>query len=308
MLLSFATLAVLAARLEFVVPDAGYSLRDGLPAVQVLSLHQDRYGALWAGTTAGLAQLGGPVIRVYGPDQGLARSAVFAIEEEPSGAIVVGTAGGIARLAGDRFEPVALPAAARELAVRRLVRTRDGTLWALAGDRTLLRQVGSQWQNVGIDGALAFEAQDFAIDETGVLWLATRSHGLLRLKPAGTRFQKAGEFTPGPGAGAIDHVAARAGRVYFTSARGLSMLTSTKDARDMKVKTWPFSGRDGIGHRAIAVGGDGRVGHATVEIPSVGTDRVRVRVARAGFAAPRIAPGGVGRAVGVRCRVESSRS
>ncbi len=122
-------------------PDANFSLREGLPAVQVLSPYQDRYGALWAGTTAGLAQLGGPSIRTFGPDEGLLRSAVFAIAEESSGAIVVGTAGGISRLTGGRFEPVSLPAVAAQLAVRRFARGQDGGLRALAGDRVLLRQI-----------------------------------------------------------------------------------------------------------------------------------------------------------------------
>ena len=58
MFTSLATALLLAAKLEFVVPDANFSLREGLPAVQVLSLYQDKYGALWVGTTAGLAQLG----------------------------------------------------------------------------------------------------------------------------------------------------------------------------------------------------------------------------------------------------------
>ena len=112
MLTSLASVLLLAAKLEYVVPDANFSLREGLPAVQVLSLHQDRYGALWAGTTAGLAQLGGPAIKTFGPEQGLSRAAISAIAEESSGALVVGTASGMFRLEGERFEPVTLPPAA----------------------------------------------------------------------------------------------------------------------------------------------------------------------------------------------------
>src|SRR6187401_2642063 len=105
MITSLATALFLAARLEFVVPDANFSLREGLPAVQVQSLYQDGYGALWVGTSAGLAQLGGPTIQVFGPERGLSRSTIFAIAEEPTGAMVVGTATGIFRQVGDRFEP-----------------------------------------------------------------------------------------------------------------------------------------------------------------------------------------------------------
>lgn len=257
MFTSFATALLLAAKLEFVVPDANFSLREGLPAVQVLSLYQDRYGALWAGTTAGLAQLGGPTIAAYGPEQGLSRSAVFAIAEEPSGAIVVGTASGISRLVGGRFEPVPLPAAAAQQAVRRFIHGRDGTLWALAGERFVLRHLGGEWSAVGIDGALAFEATDFAVDDRGALWLATRSHGLLRLAPMGTRFQKSAQFQAGPGAPiGIDHVAAFKERIFFTSARGLSMVSVEAGG---VVETMPFPRGAGAGHRSLAITAAGGV-------------------------------------------------
>lgn len=257
MFTSIATALLLAAKLEFVVPDANFSLREGLPAVQVLSLYQDTYGGLWAGTTAGLAELGGPAIRSFGPEVGLARSAVFAVSEEPSGSIVVGTAGGISRLVGDRFEPVSLPPSAAQLAVRRFYRAENGALWALAGDRTLLRHFSGQWVALGIDGALAFEATDFAVDEGGAVWLATRNHGLLRLTQAGTRFQKSAQFQAVPGAvTAIDHVAVWRNKVFFTSSRGLSMVSV---AAGGAVDTVPFPRGIGAGHRALAVTEAGRV-------------------------------------------------
>ena len=257
MFTSLATALLLAARLEFVVPDASFSLREGLPAVQVLSLYQDTYGGLWAGTTAGLAQLGGPTIRTFGPEQGLSRSAVFAIAEEPSAGIIVGTAGGMFRLVGDRFVPVELPSVAPQTVVRRFVRARDGTLWALMGDRTLLRYFSGEWHAVGIDGALAFEAADFAIDDTGALWLATRNHGLIRLIVEGTRLRKSGQFqAESDGLVAIDHVVGFRGKIYFTSARGLSVVSLLTGA---VVQTTPFPEGAGAGHRTLAVTPEGRV-------------------------------------------------
>ncbi len=257
MFTSLATALLLAAKLEFVAPDANFSLREGLPAVQVLSLYQDRYGALWAGTTAGLAQLGGPAIAAYGPEEGLARSAVFAVAEESSGAIVVGTAGGISRLVGGRFEPVPLPLAAAQQGVRKFARSRDGSLWALAGDRLLLKQTAGQWSAVGIDGALAFEASDFAIDDIGAVWLATRNHGLLRLTASGTRLQKSAQFQANDHAStAIDHVMATKDKVFFTSTRGLSMVSVSAGG---VVETTPFPPRVGAGHRSLAVARSGAV-------------------------------------------------
>lgn len=261
MLTSLATAFLLAAKLEFVVPDANFSVREGLPAVQVLSLYQDKHGGLWAGTTAGVAQLGGPVIRTFGSQQGLSRSAVAAIAEEPSGSLVVGTAGGIFRLVGDRFEAVALPPAAAQAGIKRFVLADDGALWALAGERILLRHAAGAWNEVGIDGALAFEANDFAVDASGSMWLATRNHGLLRLSRAGTRFRKSAEFHPAADAVVpIDHVAARGGRIYFTSSRGVS---SVEMATPEAVLTRPFPEGASVGERALSVTSSGRVFVAT---------------------------------------------
>jgi diguanylate cyclase (GGDEF)-like protein len=261
MFTSLATALLLSAKLEFVAPDANFSVREGLPAVQVLSLYQDKHGGLWAGTTAGVAQLGGPVIRTFGAPQGLSRSEVSAIAEEPSGSLVVGTAGGIFRLVGDHFEAVALPTAAVQAGVKRFVQAGDGTLWALAGERILLRHMGGAWDEVGIDGALAFEANDFAVDEAGAMWLATRNHGLLRLSRAGTRFRKSAEFHPEPGVVVpIDHVSARGGKIYFTSSRGVSsVVAGSKDA----VLTRPFPEGASAGERALSVTAAGRVFVAT---------------------------------------------
>lgn len=261
MLTSIASVLLLAARLDFVVPDANFSLREGLPAVQVLSLHQDRYGALWAGTTAGLAQLGGPTIKTFGPEQGLSRAAISAIAEESSGALVVGTASGMFRLEGERFEPVTLPPAAAELGVKRFARAPDGGLWALAGERILLRQLGDAWHIVGIDEALAFEASDLAVDEGGAIWLATRNHGLLRLSSVGTRLRRSGQFQASREASSpLEHVIAARGKVYFTSPRGLSILSVSAGGA---VDTVPFP--DGItsGHKALTVTPAGQVYVAT---------------------------------------------
>lgn len=261
MFTSLAIAFLLAAKLEFVAPDANFSLREGLPAVQVLSLYQDKHGGLWAGTTAGVAQLGGPVIRTFGSQQGLSRSAVSAIAEEPSGSLVVGTAGGIFRLVGDHFEAVALPPAAAQAGVKRFVLAGDGTLWALAGERILLRHTGGAWQEVGIDGALAFEANDFAIDGAGTLWLATRNHGLLRLSRAGTRFRKSAEFQAAPGAVVpIDHVAAQGGKIYFTSSRGVSFVAAGAGG---EILTRPFPEGVSAGERALSVTSSGSVFVAT---------------------------------------------
>src|SRR5438105_2053966 len=86
--------------LRFAVADRVFGARDGLPAEQVLAVLQDHAGALWVGTTAGLARLSGPEIETFGLAQGLPSWVVTALEEGGDGTLFAGTDAGLARFDG----------------------------------------------------------------------------------------------------------------------------------------------------------------------------------------------------------------
>ena len=67
---------------------------EGLSSNRVLSIAQDRTGAIWVGTGAGLNRLEGGKLTAYGPADGLARGSIWAIQEDREGSLWIATDGG----------------------------------------------------------------------------------------------------------------------------------------------------------------------------------------------------------------------
>lgn len=80
-----------------------YDTRDGIPQIQVTSVHQDRAGYLWVGTYGGLARCNGREFTVFGYDSGLSTSYINVVDCDSEGVVWVGTARGLCRMAGGRF-------------------------------------------------------------------------------------------------------------------------------------------------------------------------------------------------------------
>lgn len=256
-----------AEPLSFVVADRAIGVSDGLPAAQVLALHEDRAGAVWAGTTAGLARLGGPEIRVFGLADGLPRNVVYAIAESRAGTLVVGTLGGLARFDGRVFRRERGEAGA-DHRVRSLVRGPDGDLYALLGHDLVLRLHDDAWQTLALPKEPAIDAASLAVDAAGDVWLATRGHGLLRFGQApGALLLKASVVDGFPGGDAL-----------FVMADGAGVAAS---ARDAVLRLGPGAPRRVAlpagfddGHRTLARTPDGRLFVGTdAGVVEVGADR-----------------------------------
>jgi diguanylate cyclase (GGDEF)-like protein len=174
-----------AETLSFVVADRAMGVSEGLPAAQVLALHEDRSGAVWAGTTAGLARLGGAEIRVFGLADGLPRNVVYQVAEAPDGTLIVGTLGGLARFDGRSFRREAGEAGG-DRRVRSLVAGPGGELYALLGRDLILRLRGDTWQTLGLPRESALDVLSLAAGSDGDIWLATRTQGLQRFAQQGS--------------------------------------------------------------------------------------------------------------------------
>jgi ligand-binding sensor domain-containing protein len=84
-----------------------YSLAEGLPSSQVLSLMEDKLGYLWIGTFGGgLVRFDGRDFVTYTKKHGLIDNDVKAIAQDKSGNILVGTARGVSRFDGNKFVTV----------------------------------------------------------------------------------------------------------------------------------------------------------------------------------------------------------
>jgi diguanylate cyclase (GGDEF)-like protein len=98
-------LAGLGLLLSLLAPAAGeaplfrhYGGRDGLPQVQVLALHQDQAGFLWAATYGGLSRYDGLGFSSFSTADGLASNTVQAVTSEADGTVWAGMTRGLCAL------------------------------------------------------------------------------------------------------------------------------------------------------------------------------------------------------------------
>jgi len=170
----------------------------GAPDSEVTAIHSTSDGSVWVGTKAGLARWYGGAWRWYGGEDGLPSPIVQRMHGLPGGKMLVKTAGGPVIGKDARFElikgarslpgfedpelpwrppcagtPAQVPDAWHE--------GLGGEAWALVGS-WLFHRHGSRWHSVnwGPGSATDSEILSLAVDEAGIVWLGTRSHGLIR--------------------------------------------------------------------------------------------------------------------------------
>ncbi len=82
-----------------------YDTRDGIPQVQVLTVHQCDEGYIWLGTFGGLSRFNGRGFRHFSARDGLRSNYITALETDSTGHLWIATSSGLCRVAGrDRFE------------------------------------------------------------------------------------------------------------------------------------------------------------------------------------------------------------
>ena len=162
-------------RLRPAAPDC-YGRAEGLPGAAVRALAFDRGGALWAGTAAGVARLGGARFEVLSSAPAQALIAYGA-------GVLAGGEGAVIELPGGRpllERGAATPAG--ELA-RALVADRDGDLW-IGGVHLARRRAGALLLDVDREGRFGRDISALAEDGEGNLWIGTRSGDLRRVLAA----------------------------------------------------------------------------------------------------------------------------
>ncbi len=85
-------------------PYRQYTLRDGLPQMQITCLFQDSRGYLWVGTKAGLARFNGAKFVNYTRKEGLSNDFIYDITEDARGNIWFSTSSGLACTNGKTVE------------------------------------------------------------------------------------------------------------------------------------------------------------------------------------------------------------
>jgi signal transduction histidine kinase/ligand-binding sensor domain-containing protein len=158
-----------------------YTTAQGLPSDMVMALHVDGSGAVFAGTTAGLARMDGERATIVGPF----RDSISAVYGDRSGSLWIGTHGaGVRRMSAagewDTFN------AARGLpgeVVSSVHQDAEGTVWVGLVGGGLARLHGQRFRAYGAaDGLPSDVVWSVMEDRRGTLWLATGGAGLVRMR------------------------------------------------------------------------------------------------------------------------------
>jgi signal transduction histidine kinase/ligand-binding sensor domain-containing protein len=104
---------------------------DGLPSPYVMVVHEDKRGALWAGTyDGGLAKFDSSEVAIFDRDTGLGSNMVLAIHESEDGVIWAGTnGGGLARIEDGVVFNATMREGLHDDVVYGIVEDDSGTLW-----------------------------------------------------------------------------------------------------------------------------------------------------------------------------------
>lgn len=157
---------------------------SGLPAVSLTSLVFDREGSLWlTSNRAGLIRVKDANITTYYKAHGLSDNIVNVVFEDKSGSIYVGGDGGdVDVFKNGQFSRIPILTPHKNIGVRSICVDKQSNLW-IGSYNGLLRKTKAEEVTLNTKTGLpSQEVRRILEDNNGVLWVATRSGGLLKLK------------------------------------------------------------------------------------------------------------------------------
>jgi len=187
---------------------------DGGLGRGVFSLYEDGKGSLWAGVMNGLWHWKPGPPKFYPlPDE---LDSIQGFAEGDGGAFLVGMRSGIRQVVEGRIESYLLPDNVRGNA-RKLLRDREGSLWAATSDRVLLHvHQGRTDVFAPSDGLSGEYVNNFLEDREGNIWVTTNG-GLDRFRDAA-----AATFSVGQGIPSGSLLTDRDGSVWLSTSSGLN--------------------------------------------------------------------------------------
>ncbi len=172
----FATFAVAQS-----LPVTTYTTDDGLSYSQVWSIHQDRRGYVWIGTTDGLNRWDGVRFTTFSTADGLKDSTIRAIVEDDAGTLWFGTENGVARFDGRRINHFDVPGL--EGIVWTGTKDQFGRVWlgTLSHGATVIHN--GEFRTYGTAEGLASQyVYGLFADSKGYLWFGHRGDGVTRCR------------------------------------------------------------------------------------------------------------------------------
>ena len=152
-----------------------YALRDGLPMIDVRSVHEAGDGALWVATPAGPARFDGTDFTPFTVADGLPVNDTRAVGRGPDGRVWVVGAGGASRFVGGQFEPAGGSTLRGESVLLVAFAVAEGHAWARTAAAELVRITGPDAEPVGRADGLPSDSV-LAVAAGGALWVATPRH------------------------------------------------------------------------------------------------------------------------------------
>ena len=161
-----------------------WNTENGLLQDTATALLESRDGFLWIGTEEGLVRFDGarfaPYSRVNVP--AFTNNGVRCLADTPDGALWIGTSQpGLFRFQGGVFTRLGSDQGLPDVPIRRLLRDREGTLWAAPEEGPLLRLEGDRFRPVPCDAA-HLRIRALAQGPDGTLWAGGADSGLWRLR------------------------------------------------------------------------------------------------------------------------------
>lgn len=231
--------------------------RTNTPALKenyVYSLHVDRTGALWIGTSGGgVARMKDGAFTSFTTADGLTDDTVLAIREDDAGNLWLGTGRGVTVLRDGRFQAFAADAALARQRVMAVLPTRAGGIWFGTHSHGLGRWHDGRFTRLTTREGLSHDVVwSLYEDRAGVIWIGTMGGGLNRLERG--RLSVLAQADGLPGDSVLGTLEDRDGNLWIaTDGHGLvrhagGRLTALTRAHGLSNDTvWPLlEGDDGI--------------------------------------------------------------
>lgn len=150
-----------------------YSLKDGLPQSQVMSIYQAQDRTLWLGTFGGVSNFDGKIFTSYSKADGLSSNSVNCILEDNQGQIYFGTEAGINSLKKGKITTIF-----SGKSVNNLLKDKQGIIWGVTEHKLFKIEKGRHvFYAVG-----GLYVNTINTDQNGNLYAAVAEKGIYQLK------------------------------------------------------------------------------------------------------------------------------
>jgi ligand-binding sensor domain-containing protein/signal transduction histidine kinase len=161
-----------------------FSSKDGLPSDDVTALCEDRQGALWIGTSRGIATMRNGRIETHPSTKALTHPFISSLISDDEGILWIGTkGGGLSRLSKENLQTYTAVDGLNRNFVSSLSQDREGNIWigTERGGLNMLRKTKISTYTTR-DGLRNDYVRSVYEDRKGTVWVGTNGGGLSFLK------------------------------------------------------------------------------------------------------------------------------